>query len=50
MHFKKAGTLGLGLAVLLSGCAASPDLMPPKVVDIFVLDLLNPLEAAPLQP
>ena len=39
MSFNKVGILGLVLAVLLSGCAASPDLMPPKVVDIFVLDL-----------
>lgn len=29
----------LSLSLVVSGCAATPDAMPPKVVDIFVLDL-----------
>jgi hypothetical protein len=39
MRIGTAPMVGLVLSLLATGCAAKPDAMPPKVVDIFVLDL-----------
>lgn len=39
MSLSKSGTLAICFSLLLTGCASAPDAMPPKTVDIFVLDL-----------